>query len=138
LRQASAPPTIVKELLRHANLATTLKHYNKHYDKHYNKIGLFDARAALATLPTVGICQSELRATGTDERSGISSGISSPTKRHETAISRATLADRAPVTASAQVATPREDARRTVKPRVRLLSSRPSCRFSSIGEDPFA
>ena len=130
LLRGGQAPTIVKELLRHANLATTLKHYNK--------IGLFDARAALATLPTVGICQSELRATGTDDRSGSSSGSSSPAKRHETAISRATLADRAPVTASAQVATPREDARRTVKPRVRLLSSRPSCRFSSIGEDPFA
>ena len=67
LGQASAPPTIVKELLRHANLATTLKHYNK--------IGLFDARAALATLPTVGLCQSELRATGTDDRSGSNSGV---------------------------------------------------------------
>jgi len=125
LRRAT-PPTVVKDIMRHSSIATTLKHYAK--------LGLVDAAAALAGVPAVDM-STGLAATGTCDSSGSSSGSSRLSKPREAA---RTAATRREIIRPTQVLRPREDTRRVTTPREIPLNSRVSRRLSSIGEDPFA
>jgi integrase len=126
LLRRGTPPTVVKDIMRHSSIATTLKHYAK--------LGLVDAAAAIACVPSVNM-STGLAATGTCDSSGSSSGSSRRAKSREAATIAATQHDRP---RAPQVERAREDARRIASPRVDPLHSRSSRRLSSIGEDPFA
>ncbi len=76
LLDRGVPATRVQGLHRHAQLSTTLRHYHK--------LSLSSLASGLAELPIVEAPE-VLAATGTDSKSGSSSGSSRLTKRHETA-----------------------------------------------------
>jgi integrase len=124
LLRRGTPPTVVKDIMRHSSIATTLKHYAK--------LGLVDAAAAIACVPSVNM-STGLAATGTCDSSGSSSGSSRLAKSREAATIAATKHDRP---RASQVERAREDARRIASPRVDPLHSRFSRRLSSIGRAP--
>ena len=124
LLRRGTPPTTVQKIMRHSSIATTLKHYAK--------LGLVDAAAALACVPSVQL-STGLAATGTHDASGSSSGSSRLAKPHESA----RIAEpRRESTRPMQVTSAREDARRITTPRDVPLHSRISRRLSSIGRAP--
>jgi len=124
LLRRGTPPTVVQRIMRHSSIATTLKHYAK--------LGLVDAAAALASVPSVQL-STTLAATGTHDSSGSSSGSSRGAKPRDSARFADTSRE---ARTKPQVARGREDTRRIGTPRDTSLHSRSPRRLSSIGRAP--
>lgn len=106
-------PTVVKDIMRHRSIATTLKHYSK--------LGLVDAEAALACVPAVGE-STEVSATGTHDLRGSSNGSSRRTKRHDSASHAETARIASDSFASSQTSNTREVTRSRTTGRDNVIS----------------